>query len=218
MKLGGDDLLGKVFPLYEGFMAAAYERAGYCAISIPLSAKRITQMIASGGLDGDWMRYDGYAERHDPNLIQVPQALFYIEAVLISLGNSEFDGNLNDLRGRNVAYQGGLKWIEVNLPKLGAIGTPVPGGLPIVDLLARKRFELFATHAIEASDLLSKAKDRQDVFRVTHWSYVPVYHLVHKKHADKVNALAAALRETLISGEFDEIYSQPGVTAVTPCD
>lgn len=216
LKLGADESLAQFYSLFDGVIKSVYERAGFCAQSIPLSPKRIEQMLKAGTLDGDWVRAEGYTERFNPNLLPIPAPLFRLEAVFVSLANSDFNGNPTDLAGRRVGYQAGFRWIEVNLPALGAETVEIPAAMPVRDLLERGRFDVFATDGVRANFLRARFSDSPVALRIHPWSKMAFYHLVHKRHADKVDTLRAAFNDALADGTFDTILSLPGLVRVEP--
>lgn len=216
LKLGADESLAQFYSLFDGVIKSVYERAGFCAQSIPLSPKRIEQMLKAGTLDGDWIRVEGYREKFNPDLLPVPAPLFRLEVVFVSLANTDFDGSPADVAGRRVGYQAGFRWIEANLPLLGAEMVEIPAAMPIRDLLERRRFEVFATDGVRANFLRTSFADNPDALRIHPWAKMAFYHLVHKRHADKVDALKAAFNDALVDGTFDTILRLPGLVPAEP--
>lgn len=214
LRLGADESLEQFYPLFDKLIEGVYERAGFCATSVPLSPKRIEQMMDAGTLDGDWIRVEGYAEEFGQDLIPVPYPLFQVEAVLLSPVNSGFDGSVEDLRGRSVGYQSGFRWIEKNLPLAGALPMQMPSGLPIRDLLERGRFEVFATDGVRAAMILKNSDQTPSKLRVHSWRKISFYHMVHRRHADKIEAIGQALTESMALGEFDPIFALPGLSRI----
>ena len=214
LKLGANVDLGNAYPIYEKVINAIYARAGMCATSIPVNPMRQSLLIASGGLDGEWLRYEGYDKIFEPDLMPVPQPIFQMEAVLVRRADSSFSGNPVDLEGRRVAHVNGLRWIETHLPLHGAIGVPVPGDVPAIGLLLRNRFDIYATHRLQAEEMLASLGEGQNSIIVSHWDNAPFLHFLHKRHADKLDRLATATLEAIAAGDMEEMYALPGIDRI----
>jgi hypothetical protein len=214
LKLGADDGVAEFHPLFENILASIYQRAGHCAVSFSLAPKRVEMMIANGALDGDWMRAAGFAEQSHVSLIEVPVPLFQLEAVLLARAESNFNGTPEDLKGRTVGYPAGFYWIEKSLLALGAIPREVPVGVPVEELLKRGRFEVFATDGVWAYPIMRSQNKGEKTIRQTSWAKIPFFHLVHARHADKVDGLAREIENAINTGEFDHLFALPGLERV----
>ena len=214
LKLGADEGLAAFHPLFENLITSIYRRAGHCVVSISAAPKRIEKMLASGALDGDWMRVEGYADQFNVDLIEIPIPLFQIDAVLLAGANSDFNGTPEDLKDRIVGYHAGFRWVEKSLPALGAIPKEIPLGVPVQELLMRGRFEVFATDGVRAHQILRSQSDGQNRIRWTSWKTISFFHLIHRRHKDKVNALKREIERAIEAGEFDQIFALPGLSRV----
>lgn len=214
LRLGGNVDLGKAYDIYERAINAIYTRAGICAQSEPINPMRQSLLIASGALDGEWLRYEGYEKQFEQDLAPVPQPIFQLEAVFVRRGDSTFNGTPANLMGRSVAFVNGMRWIETHLPLLGATGIPVPNDVPVVRLLKRGRFDIFATHRLEADEMLKTLGPDQTDIIVSHWESVPFLHFLHRRHSDKLERLAEATRDAIAAGEMDELYALPGISRI----
>lgn len=211
LKLGADEGVAEFHPLFENLIATVYERAGYCAVSISLAPNRIEMMLTDGALDGDWMRVEGYADQFHVDLIEVPIPLFYLDTVFLTRADSNFNGIPDNLKGRTVGYQSGFRWIEKSLLALGAIPKVIPSGVPVRELLKRRRFEVFATDGVRGFQIMQAPESEQNPLRQTNWGKIPFFHLVHKRHKDKVNALTREIENAINAGEFDLLFALPGI-------
>ncbi len=214
MRLGADDSLSIFYPLFENLAARFYEEAGFCATSVALPSKRIEIMLANNQLDADWLRMEDYPRDFNSSLIAVPVPLFQLDAVLLSMKDDSFDGEIAALQGRSVAYQSGYRWLEKHLPLTGAVTKEMPAGIPISDLLLRKRIKIFATDSVRASLILEELGDAKSDMRVTVWEKMKFFHLVHKRHREKIPALSVAIRNSINRGDFKKIYALPGLSRV----
>ncbi len=211
LRLGADESLADFYHLFEDLVADVYRQAGFCAVSIPASPKRIEQMVLAGTLDGDWLRVEGYAGKFLPQLIEVPTPLFQMEAKLISLTSEGFNGNPEDLKGRRVGYTAGFRWLERNLPLVGAIPVELPAGAPAKPLLVRGRLDVFATDGVRIRMIEDTFTEGDPSYRVDSWQKISFYHLVHEKHADKIDALAKAFKHSIAAGKFEKVFALPGL-------
>lgn len=212
LRLGADQSLAQFYALFENAIAQVYADAGFCAVSVPLSPKRIENLMASGGLDGDWIRVEGYPELFEIDLIALKPALFQMEAKLVTTDRSDFDGTVADLKGRRVGYQAGFRWLEKNLPATGAIVIEMPSGVPIKDLLARGRFDVFATDGVRAEQIKETYEGTGDQPIIYAWRSIPFHHMLHKKHRGKATAISQALAKGIQSGLFNGVYELPGLS------
>ncbi len=214
LKLGADDGVADFHPLFESLVTSIYRRAGFCAVSISLAPKRAEMMLATGVLDGDWMRAKGFADQSHLGLIEVPIPLFQLEAVLLASPDNPFNGTPKDMKDRTVGYPAGFYWIEKNLLALGAIPKEIPRGVPVQELLMRGRFEVFATDSVRAHPIMQSQGNSQNTVRQTSWEKIPFFHLVHKRHKDKVEALATEIKNAIDAGEFDHLFALPGLSRI----
>lgn len=212
LRLGADQTLAQFYGIFEEAIAQVYEDAGLCATSIPMAPKRIETMVKSGSLDGDWIRVEGYPDMFDMDLIAIKPALFQMEAKLLTTNQSDFDGTVEDLKGRRVGYQAGFRWLEKNLPAVGAIAVEMPSGVPVKDLLERGRFEVFATDGVRAEQIKATYKEGEQEPMIYAWRSIPFHHMLHTRHRDKADAIGEALQKGIRSGLFNQVYTLPGLS------
>jgi len=171
-------------------------------------------MLATGSLDSDWFRVEGYENQVDLDLLAIPIPLFQIDAVLLYRTDSDFDGTPEDLKGRAVGYQSGFRWLEKGLPALGAIPREIPAGVPVAELLMRGRFEIYATDSVRAHVTMQSQNNGQNTLQQSSWKKLSFFHLVHRRHQDKISALKREIRNAMDAGEFDQIFALPGLSRV----
>lgn len=216
LKLGADESLADFHTLFEGVMQEVYKQAGFCAVSISMSAKRIEQMVDTGILDGHWLRVEGYEKAFNLNMIAVPVPLLQVEATFLSLKGTDFNGEPADLKGRRVGYQSGFRWLEKSLRATGAQTVEIPYGIPIKTLLVRGRLDVFSTDSARAQAIISDFSDADIDVRVDQWQKLSFYHLLAPRHAGKIDALNAAIETGIANGAFNKIYALPGVNRISP--
>jgi len=216
LKLGANESVAEFHHLFTDLITSVYERIGHCVVTIPLTPKRSEMMLSAGTLDAEWLRVEGYAERFHVDLIEVPIPLFVLEEVFLIPPGSDFNGTPEDLKGRIVGYPTGFRWIEKNLQTLGAIPKEVPSGVPVRELLNRGRFEAFAIDSVRAYQIMHsqdlKQSGKKPVFKQTTWEKARFFHMVHKRHKDKVPALKREIKKAMDAGEFDQLFALPGLS------
>lgn len=216
MSLASSGTSPTFFKVFEKVISDVYEDAGFCANSVRLSPKRIEQMMKAGSLDGDWIRVQGFAGLTGQDMMPVPVPLFQLETIFVSLKSSDFDGTETDLNGRRVGHTSGFRWIESRLAPLGGIPMEVPRTVPVVELLMRKRFDVFATLTANVSRITAEAEKTEQAITIRSWQQIPTFHYVHKRHAEKVPALSSAFERAIKNGAFDVLYKYPGIRSPSP--
>ncbi len=218
LKLGADESLGPSYTTFETFFTALYERAGLCATSVAMAPKRIEQLLVRGELDGDWFRPSDYATEFSDRLIALPQPVFGLEARLLWLDKAVFSGKPEDLKGLTVGHQAGFRWLETHLPQMGAKTFAVSSTTHTWDLLDRGRIDVFATSGVHEAALLAHLQERTGSVHRALWTTVSFYHLLHPKHADKVDRLNTALREMITTHDSAADLQIPGIQAAKLAD
>ena len=83
------------------------------------------------------------------------------------------------------------------------------------ELLERGRIDVFATSGIHEIELLGHLPDRegnsQENIGRALWTTVAFFHLLHPKHADKVQKLNDALRDMIINHDSAISLDIPGI-------
>lgn len=210
--LAYDKRMGASIPQFEVFFEALYANAGLCAHSIAMTSRRMEAQLLSGEIDGDWVRIEGFEEHTHGVSIGLPQPVFVMPAQFIWLPGTDFSGQPADLKNYRVAYPSGFRWIEWNLEKQRTIGMPLPNEDKVLDLLVRKRIDIFVTGAMNAAAITAQAADANVAFKEAIWQQVPFFHLLHKKHAALVPRLNDALVAMIKSGEAAKILTSPSLT------
>ena len=211
MRVGADESLDRYYAIFSGLGEQLYTEAGLCSVFIALPIKRIEKMLADNQLDADLLRMESYPQTFNTSLIEVPQPLFEIDTVLLSMNANSFDGNIASLTGRTIAFQAGFRWLEQNISAAGAVAREIPANASIKELLERGRISIFATDSVRASDIIQEFGDQRSNVRVTFWLKTKFHHLVHQRHRDKIPAINDALKRLIARGDFDKIFSLPGL-------
>jgi hypothetical protein len=175
---------------------AIFRQAGLCALVRILPAKRITEMIKHGELDGEVIRIESYL-KDVPELIAIPTPL------------SLFQGNLYWLQGRpqptgqgqSIGVPHDWSWpaevgrsLNVRLVEVNHSEQLFPMALAgRIDgfILSEADFKGFAVHGVDLRPFTS----------VTVWRE-PTHLAVTRAHADLVPRLDAAVRHMAADGEL----------------
>lgn len=211
-----DGLLGSNQPYFQRFYDALYARLGLCQKAIEMASNRKEQLLRNGEVDGDWIRVEGFAEQYPDSMIAVPFPIFEMPAHFFWLAGTDFTGKAKGLAGKRVGHPRGYRWLEWNLPKHGGIVIPLDHEKTVWDLLARGRMDVYVTSNMSASSLLAQANNAGLTYRHAIWQHIPFYHLLHKRHADLVPKIDAALREMALSGDLESLLKVPGIRILKP--
>lgn len=215
MLLASSGSSAEFFDVFEKAIAGVYKTAGFCAQSIQAAPKRIEQMMAAGTLDGDWIRVEDHNILTNQDLLPIPMPLFALQTIFVSLESSNFDGTEADLKDRRVGHAAGFRWIEARLPASGSVPMEVPSTVPVVELLSRGRFDVYVTVSANVASIRDQAEKAKQTVQINNWTAIPVYHYIHARHADKLDALTEALKVAYETGAFDAIYTMPGITRIS---
>lgn len=147
-----------------------------------------------GHLDGELCRMEGLAERY-PNLMRVRVPLCSVQGVAVVSQPLEFS-SWEDFAGLRVTYRRGAVGVDSRLPA----GTAV---ILAPDL--QKSLDLVVAGRVDAALLARSNLDpwmRASQYEHLHviplpFARIDMYHYLHKRHADLVPRVEAALRELL---------------------
>lgn len=189
-------------PIYEGPMRYSYEAAysvvaqaydlidELCIEPVYLPSKRIRHMLQNGSLDGEVARIN----TGDSNTVIVPTALANVPGTFVE--RAPFKHNVQkpeDLKGLLVAYPLGHVWAETIIRENGAY--PVTVRNPDILLLenSKDRFDGFLIGDVLFYTLsLDKDVDPAEYKVSSSLGSFPVYHVLNKKHEDKIDVINQA--------------------------
>lgn len=211
LRLGTSGRSEDVFKAFHPAITAVYEAAGYCERSVRIAPKRIEQMILAGTLDGDWVRAEDYETIAGKHLVPVPEAIFSMDVKFLSIKNTEFQGQPENLAGLRVGYLAGFRWAESRIIENGGIPVQIPSGGQILELLKRQRFDVYVTLSPYVGSIINRSDEDPNLLKVDQWATLRFYHMLHERHVDKVKPLQKAIREAKSEGVFDALYNFPGI-------
>ena len=177
----------------------AYRRLGMDAVEDNVPGARSVQELNDGKVFGDVMHFKGL-ENSYPNVVRVPVAVTYFEAVAFTDGRDLHVTDWASARGYRVCIRRGIKAIEVAttgmknvevVNQYESIFAMLKAGhcdiaiLPSETWLEVRRLNITGLRSLEPPLQI--------------W---PLYHYVNKAHADIVPALTHVLLEMQKSGEL----------------
>lgn len=176
----------------------AYRRIGMDAVERTLPGERSVQALNAGEYAGDVIHIAGLEQRY-PNLVRVPAPVAYTDMVLVARTdwNAPLPAGWAALAPYTVCIRRGIKAVEqatAGLPRVSSVNQYDN----IVRMVKLGRCDVAAIPAavwlaVDAAEL----KGLKEVKTMQRW---PLYHYVHKSHAPRVEALAAALLAMQRSG------------------
>ena len=194
-------------PDKKGFLDAvvgeAFRRAGYQMKLVRLPAERGLYNANKGIEDGDLSRIAGLEKKY-PNLVRVPEKIWDMQFVAISLEKNTFNiKQWSDLNNQTVAIIRGWKIFEANIktPRLHK----VRNADIMFNLLKSERVRVIAYSKWMA---IAAAKQRGIKIRI----YEPalaqreMYIYLNKKHREKVGKISSALKSVKTDGMYKKLY------------
>lgn len=196
----------------------AFRRAGLKVKLERLPAERGLLSANTGLEDGDLARIAGL-ETIYPNLVRVPEKLVDWHFVAFTRRADLQKANWAMLRGVSVGHIKGWKIYEQNL-ELHPQVTTADSAEQLFSMLDKNRIDV-ALYARSMGQALVQKMGIQNV-RIINPSLAEreMYIYLHRKHADKVPAIAAALREIKAEGFYSRVCQEklaPYKTETTQC-
>ena len=181
----------------------AFRRAGLELRLVKLPAERALWLVDRGLEDGDLTRIAGMEKRY-PNLVRVPEKLLDWEFAAFSR-DPAIAGSFEAIRGRSTGLIRGWKIYEAAMAGAAQV-VAVEDAAQLFRLLDLGRIEvaLYATHmgvahvearGIAGVHVLQPPLARREMF---------IY--LHQRHAQRVPAIAAALRELKREGAYRALF------------
>jgi len=188
-----------IFPI----LVEAYRRLGIEIIAEPLPAERGLRVTDSGQTDGETVRVEGL-EAVYPNLVRVPELVVSVEVKVFTTGVTFPVTGWESLHPYTVCYMHGLKLYEQGTQGMRRV--PGFGQENAVKLLREGLCEVavLSANAWVMVDRLNAGPMRELEPPVA--SY-PLYHYVHRRHADLVPLLAEQLKQMKREGVIDAILA-----------
>ncbi|WP_373973896.1 transporter substrate-binding domain-containing protein [Chitinibacter sp. SCUT-21] len=179
----------------EAKLTQAYAQLGYQLRFSNLPGKRALIESNEGIYDGELIRKPGLSTEY-PNLIQVNVPIASISIVAYARDPSiQLEQGWTSLRAHSFAYERGTQLIENNIKGFARSLATSDNQIAFQNLLLH-RVDLVISHQAGALEILQKLPNSPKLYQLSPPLVVsPLYHYVHKKHADLVAPLEAKLRQ-----------------------
>jgi len=210
-------------PAGDGFLdlviKEAFERAGLKVSMLPVSPERALLNANAGIEDGVSARIAGL-EKQYPNLVRVPEKVLDFPFVAFARNGRVAEANWAALAQVSVGHIHGWKIFEQNL-KPGTQTTIVDTAEQLFSMLAKNRVDA-ALYERWLGLALARRMGINDI-RVVEPALAEreMFVYLHKRHADKVPALAAAIRALKADGFYARVCREkfaPLAASAAQCD
>ena len=188
---------------FDKIAGEAFRRAGLQLKLIKLPAERGLVNANEGVEDGDLSRIAGLESSY-PNLVRIPEKLIDMDFVAFSRKATPAKATWAELEHMPVGYIKGWKIFEKNLPPATQT-TTADSPEQLLTLLDKNRIDA-ALYDRWMGIALTKKLHINDVHVVEPALTVrEMFIYLHKRHADKVPAITAALRAIKAEGLYSRI-------------
>lgn len=208
--LSGDALVLGIAPTGPSAEGAAVLKAAYARLDIPVifhryPARRGLAEADAGMADGEAVRMDGLS-RELPNLIQVRTPVASVQGVAVTCDPRLVIRDRADLVPLRVGVSPGILLSEELVRGLDHV---IVGDWDrLFRMLYLDRLDvLIAYDGIERTQAGQPGAERLRVFRPRTWR-APLFHYLHRRHADLVPRIRAVLDDMRTSGEMDRLHAR----------
>lgn len=177
------------------YLTDTYKKLGINIEFVNLPGNRALQESNSGRLDGELMRKAGLSNEY-PNLMQIPVPLATTNTVAFALDkNIILDKGWASLREHSFSYESGTKIIEQNTQGF-ATGYAELNIKAAFRQMLNRHVELIVIDENTGLQLAREMGLENTVHMLTPpISTIPLYHYLHKKHADLANRVEIMMRK-----------------------
>lgn len=177
------------------YLTENYKKLGVQVEFVNLPGNRALQESNSGRLDGELMRKAGLSVEY-PNLLQIMVPLATTNTVAFALDkNIDLHKSWASLREHTFSYETGTKIIEQHTQGFSTGHAELNIKTAFRQML-NKRVELIVIDEQTGLQLVKEMGLEGTVHMLTPpISTIPLYHYLHKKHADLASRLEALLRK-----------------------
>lgn len=191
----------------------AYAKLGIDTESKQLPAARSLFMADSGQTDGEVNRTADIETEH-PNLVRIEVPVNWLEAVALSC-NKTVKADLDSISRMRVGIKIGNLYAERLTQKMPAV-VKLADETRLLDLLLANRLDVLIINRTLALSL--KREPRYNCLTINDPPLlsVPLYHYLHKRHADIVPDITRVLREMHDSGESKAIRERILQSLIAP--
>lgn len=201
-----DPLFQEVEKLYN----EAFTRLGYTFELITAPTKRSLMDADSGVVDGDAARVYNVNEKNNyPSILRVNEPIRRVKLVVYSNNSSLTINSWDDLKGLNIAYIEGVKYIEERLAPYNEDRNVRTFFKPAV--IFKKMLEGEIDVYIDREGVIESALEQEeltDIVRIAVLGEADLYPYLHKTNRHLVEPLAEVLREMKSDGKFEELLGE----------
>lgn len=191
---------------FDRLMQLVFDRLGY-AVTVQAPPAERALMLANAGVDdGDGPRIPGLMQDYS-NLIHVPEPVIDIEFVAFTKRLRFETNSWQSLAPFSVATVTGWKILERNITAhSGLVRVKDPEHLFV--LLKQGRTEVAVIDRFSGCVMARKIGLRDFNVLAPPLASTPMYLYLHKRHADLIPAVTAALRDLKASGLYERLLQE----------
>jgi len=192
--------------------AAEIVRRAYANIGVVVDfktfpAERALQLSNKGRADGELVRIEGI-EKSYPNLIRVPVSHVTANQMAFARDSGLRLAGWDSLRAYRIVFHRGYKVAERNTEGMNRhLSKDVKTALTMVD---RGRMDIAIANQFSGRKVIGETGLRNVHMIAPPLQSDPLFHYLHRKHADLVAPVTAELERMRAAGEFDAIKKQLG--------
>lgn len=200
-------------PLYkevEKLYSEAFTRLGYSFELITAPTKRSLIDADSGVVDGDAARmYNVNKKNNYPALIRVEEPIRRVRLAVYSNKTSLSINSWDDLKGLNIAYIEGVKFLEEKLAPYNVDRNVATFFKPAV--IFKKMLDGEVDVYIDREGVIESALEQEeltDIVQIAILEEADLYPYLHKSNRHLLDSLAEVLREMKSDGKFEELLAE----------
>lgn len=197
--------LGIMTEINSLILKEVYKRLGINIIIKQYPAERALHLANNGEVDGDLIRR-AVVVKLAPNLLQIPTALYQGRATAFSKNKNIVLSSWKSLKPYRIAIMRGHKIAEVNTREFNPeiINTPEA----LFYFLQKDRADIVIYPYIPAMAYLKKMEFTSIYPLSESLDKVPLYHFLHKKHANLIPKVDKIIQEIVKEGLPEKITQQ----------
>lgn len=200
-------------PLYkevEKLYTEAFNRLGYTFELITAPTKRSLIDADSGVVDGDAARVFNVNEKNNyPSLLRVEEPIRRVKLAVYSNNRSLTINSWDDLKGLNIAYIEGVKFLEERLAPYNEDRNVATFFKPAV--IFKKMLDGEVDVYIDREGAIEAALEQEELTSIVEIAVleeIDLYPYLHRSNRHLVDSLEEVLREMKSDGKFEELLAE----------
>ncbi len=192
--------------MFRRVLSKAYSRLGYNVLIERLPAERALVTADSGEVDGEAGRLS-IIEKSFHHLVRVPTPHYFTRLYVWSKNkNLDMSKGWSSVRKYKLGTLTGYKYVESQTYDMDRV--LVPSYQKLLEMLENERLDIVILSLFDALPVMN-AMGIKDIYRIEPpLGVFPMYHYLHKKHAELVPEVDRVFLEMQESGELDAIVQQ----------